>query len=115
MVLRGKCRPLRKICLAEGAFGYVALGKMDMDMDMDDPSIGMLSMADGLGVDGTMESMDDAGRTIIEPMPAYNGYVTVTASHRVVHCDGDADAQRRAGKSENALRPYVHNFYWGVH
>ena len=55
-----------EICLAPGAFGYVVISKMDMDMDMM-PNGAMLSMADGIGVDGTMTSTDDAGRTITEP------------------------------------------------
>ena len=47
-----------------------------------------LSMADGIGIDGTMTSMDEAGRTITEPAHVYNGFVTLTASHRVKYCDG---------------------------
>ncbi len=76
-----------EICLAPGAFGYVVIGKMDMDMDMM-PNGAMLSMDDGIGVDGEMTTTNDDGTRTTEPMPAYNGYVTLTASARVPDCDG---------------------------
>ena len=93
-----------EICLAPGAFGYVVIGKMDMDMDMM-ANGAMLSMKDGIGVDGTMTSTDDAGRTITEPMPAYNGYVTLTASHRVQFCDGRKTPSDEAVKVRTVSDP----------
>ena len=73
------------ICLAPGAFGYVVISKMDMDMPMTD-SGAMLSMADGIGVDGTMTTMNADGTTTTGPNHVYHGYVTLTASHRVKDC-----------------------------
>ena len=58
----------------------------------------MLSMADGIGVDGTMTTKNDDGTTTTGPNHVYNGYVTLTASHRVVHCDGRSTPSDEAVK-----------------
>ncbi len=76
------------ICLAPGGFGYFSLQMMGSDMDMDMANGAVLTMADGIGVDGMMTSMDDAGRTITEPAHVYKGFVVLSASHRVTFCDG---------------------------
>ena len=83
----GKMQAATDICLAPGAFGYFVIGKMAMDMEMG-ANGAMLSMADGIGTDGTMETKNDDGTTTTGPNHVYNGYVTLVASDRVKFCDG---------------------------
>lgn len=98
----GEMQATKDICLAPGAFGYFVLGKMDMDMDMG-ANAAMFTMADGIGVDGTMETKNDDGTTTTGPMYVDYGYVTLVASDRVSHCDG------RRTPNDEAVRITVPN------
>ena len=99
----GKMQATKDICLAQGAFGYFVLGKMDMGMEMG-PNAAMFSMGDGtFGTDGTMTTTNDDGTTTTGPMYVDYGYVTLVASDRVRHCDG------RRTPSDEAVKIVVPN------